>query len=324
MPETDEGRINIDVELPIGTPVERTAEVVNELERRARTVVRPEELASVESSAGPENWWRPGGQHEGEVEVNLVPLSQRERGVQKIMDAIREVVAGIPDANIRLRAGSSNILMRIMRGSSGERLEVAIRGHDLATAARLGEAVATVMRDTPGVADVRVAREEGMEERTVSIDTARAADLGVTGAQLADTVETYVLGNIATRYRERGDEFDVRVVLRQADRRATEQLAVLPLVTPNGAVPLGAVATVGARKGPTTIAREGQERVLYVLGGLVDRPLSAVVADLEAALARVERPAGFGVAIAGEQEQQDETSAAWRWGCCSRSSSSTP
>jgi HAE1 family hydrophobic/amphiphilic exporter-1 len=307
MPETDEGRINVDVELPIGTPVERTAEVVKELERRTRTVVRPEELASVESSAGPEAWWRPGGQNEGQVEVNLVQMERRERGIHKIMDAIREVVAGIPDANIRLRAGSSNILMRIMRGSSGERLEVAIRGHDLATAARLGEEVAAVMRETPGVADVRVAREEGMEERTVSIDTARAADLGVSGAEIAAAVETYVLGKIATRYRERGDEFDVRVALRQADRRATEQLATLPLVTPRGSVPLGAVAKVGARRGPTSIAREGQERILYVVGGLGERPLSAVVTDLSERLARIEKPVGFSVGVAGELEQQDET-----------------
>jgi len=307
MPETDEGRINVDVELPIGTPVERTSEVVAELERRVRATVRPEELASTESSAGPRNWWRPGGGHEGDLEVNLVPVGERARGIHAIMDDIRKTTAGIPDANIRIRAGSANILMRIMRGSSGERLEVAVRGHDLETAAKLGEEVAAVMRDTPGVADVRVAREEGMEERTVSVDTARAADLGVTGAQVARTVETYVLGTIATRYRERGDELDVRVVLRESDRRATEQLAALPLVTARGSVPLGAVARVGARRGPTSIAREGQERILYVVGGLGDRALSEVVTDLRERLTRIERPPGFTVGVAGELEQQDET-----------------
>lgn len=307
MPETDEGRISVDVELPVGTPLERTTKVVKEIERRVLAAVQPEELGSTESSAGPEQWWRPGGENEGDLDVNLVPVGQRERGIHQIIDVLRGAVAGIPDASIRIRAGSSNILMRIMRGSSGERLEVAIRGHDLETAARLGEEVAEVMRGTPGVADVRVAREEGMEERTVSIDTARAADLGVTGAQVAATVETYVLGKIATRYRERGDEFNVRVVLRDEDRRATEQLEALPLVTPAGSVPLGAVARVGARRGPTSIAREGQERILYVVGGLGDRGLSAVVADLGERLAKIERPAGFTIAVAGEQEQQQET-----------------
>jgi len=285
MPQTDEGVVDLDFELPVGTPVERTREMVHELERRMRGVCKPGEIDNIVSSAGPDNPYRPGGGHEGEVELTLVPVSERDRGSAEILAEMRKAVAGLPDVTIRLRQRTTNPLQRFMRGSQGERLVVEIRGHDLDTAADLARRVEATMKDVPGIVDVRIGREEGLEERTVEVDTARAADLGLTRSDVALTLETYVLGRVATRFRDAGDEYDVRVMLREEDRDRTEQLADLPILSSQGVVPLSAVATVDVRRGPGSIAREGQERVLTIAGGLGDRPLSAVVAELEAALA---------------------------------------
>ena len=307
MPQTDEGVVDLDFELPIGTPVERTREVVFEMERRIHAVVRPGEIENVVSSAGPDNPYRPGGGHEGEVEVTLVPVSQRDRGSAVIVEAMRKAVSGLPDVKIRIRQRTTNPLQRFMRGSQGERLVVEIRGHDLDQAAALARRVEVAMKDIPGVADVRVGREEGLEERTVKVDTERAADLGLTRTDIARTLETYVLGRVATRLREAGDEYDIRVMVREQDRAQTAQLGTLPIVTPRGVIPVSAVADIGVRRGPGSIAREGQERVLSIVGGLGDRPLGEVIADLEVALAQIERPPGFVVAIAGEAREQAST-----------------
>ena len=305
MPQTDEGVVDLDFEMTVGTPVERTRVVVGELEKRIRRVVAPEEIANIVSSAGPDNPYRPGGGHEGEVEVTLVPVSQRDRGSGEIMEGIRGAIADLPDIDVRLRQRTTNPLQRFMRGSQGERLVVELRGHDLETAARLARRVETIMKSVPGIEDVRIGREEGLEERTVQIDTARAADLGLTRAEIARTVETYVLGRVATRLRDGGDEYDVRVMLREADRARTDQLGALPILSSRGVVPLSAVADIGARRGPSSIEREGQERVVRIAGGLGERALSDVVADLEEALLRVERPTGFSIAVGGEAREQE-------------------
>jgi HAE1 family hydrophobic/amphiphilic exporter-1 len=308
MPETDEGKFDVDLELPVGTPVERTALVMQEVEARVRGILRPGELAHIVTSAGPEDWGRPGGGHEGEVEVTLTPVSERERHIDEIMAAVRAAVGDVPDASIRIQPRSSNLLMRLMRGSSGERLVVEVRGHDLEAAAALGLTVESAMRTVAGIGEVRVDREEGLEERTVRVDAIRAADLGVSQGVVADALETYVLGRVATRMREGGDEFDVRVQLREEDRRALEQLDMLPIVTAAGhAVPLSSVAEIGGRQGPQSIARVDQERVLRVRGDLGERALGDVVADLEAALGRIEVPDGFTLVVGGEHEQQQET-----------------
>ena len=307
MPQTDEGVVDLDFELPVGTPVERTRTVVRELEQRIRSVVRPDEIANIVSSAGPDSPYRPGGGHEGEVELTLVPVSERDRGSDEIIGGIRKAIADMPELSVRLRQRTTNPLQRFMRGRQGERLVVELRGHDLETAARLARRVEAAMKAVPGIADVRIGREEGLEERTIQVDTARAADLGLDRSEIARTLETYVLGRVATRLRQDGDEYDIRVMLREQDRARTDQLGNLPLLSPRGVVPLAAVAEVGARRGPGSIEREGQERVLSLVGGLGDRPLSAVVADLEAALEQIERPTGFSIAVAGEAREQEST-----------------
>ena len=306
MPETDEGVVDLDFELPVGTPVERTRTVVRELERRIRGAVEPHEIANIVSSAGPDNPYRPGGGHEGEVEVTLVPVSERERGSGEIIAAIRRAIADMPEIDERLRQRTTNPLQRFMRGSQGERLVVELRGHDLETAAALARRVEAVMQAVPGIEDVRVGREEGLEERTVQVDTARAADVGLTREQVANTVEAYVLGRVATRLRQGGDEYDIRVMLREQDRAHTAQLGALPILSARGVVPLSSVAQIGIQRGPGSIARQGQERVLSIVGGLGARALSDVVADLEEALAGVERPTGFSIEVAGEAREQED------------------
>src|SRR5690606_27291552 len=136
MPETDEGRLDITVELPVGTPLERTVPVMREIEDRVLSVLEPGELEHVMTVAGPPRAWRPGSADQGTLELTLVSLSERKRSLEEIASAIRPHLAQIPGVEYQVRPGSSNILMRIMRGG-GDRLSVDIRGFDLATADRM-------------------------------------------------------------------------------------------------------------------------------------------------------------------------------------------
>jgi HAE1 family hydrophobic/amphiphilic exporter-1 len=308
MPDTDEGQIDADIEFPVGTPIEQTGPWMLQLEERARTVIRPEELDSIMTSAGPENWWRTEGSNVGELEINLVPVTERERGIDTIIAALRKELSKMPGADIRVRQGNANILMRIMRGGQDERLVVEVRGHERETAEDLAAQVVALMEAVPGVSHAYLDEEKALQERAVEVDTVRAADLGLSRADVADTLETYVLGRVVTRYRERGDEFDVRVQLREEDRWDVAQLGRLPIQLPGGgSIPLLSVADFHLRSAPSAIEREGQERLIRVLGSVGDRALGDIVADLQEALSDIVVPDGFTVEVAGEQAEQEET-----------------
>jgi HAE1 family hydrophobic/amphiphilic exporter-1 len=308
MPETDEGQAEVDVEFAVGTPIEQSARFMADMERRARSALDPDDLQAIVNSAGPEAWWRTEGANAGELEIYLRPASERAHGMPEILRALRQVMADVPDADLRIRQGSSNFLMRIVRGGQDERLVVEVRGHDRETAAALADRVQAALRAVPGVTHAYRDEEQGLGERAVRVDAARAAEFGLSRDDVARTLETYVLGRVVTRYREGGYEFDVRVQLGPDERRQAAQLERLPVALPGGgAVPLAAVAHLEPRTAPRAITRQDQERVVRVLGATGDRALGAVVADVRAALADIAPPEGFTLALGGEQAQQEET-----------------
>lgn len=306
MPESDEGRLDVDVELAVGTPLEETSRVLLDIEDRVRGVIPDEELVHLVTSVGPEGW-RPGSSNEGEVDVFLVPASERDRPIEAVIADVRRVTADVPGANIQIRSTSSNFLNRIIRRGA-DRLSVEIRGHDLATADALGERVVAAVKDLSGVSHARPNREIGQLERVLRVDRTRAGELGLSGRDVADAVEHYVLGRVATRLRERGNEYDVRVVLEEEDRRDVAQLTGLPMLTAGGTtVPLGSLVRIDERRGPSSISRVDQERVLLVDIGTAGRPLDELAGSVDLALAGIEVPEGFSVQLGGELEQQEET-----------------
>ncbi len=307
MPDSDEGRIEADLELPVGTPLDKTRQVIVASEKRVRDSLQPGELEHVVSSAGPEAWWRPGGSNEGEIDLMLVPVADRDRGIEAIELGIRRSLDGIPGARFSIRASSSNILKRIVRRGE-DRIGVEIRGHDLVQADALAARVVAAAREVPGITFARPDREMGQLERVLHVDRTRAAELGLGSADVAAAVETYLLGSVATRYRDQGDEFDIRVQLAAGERERLSQLDNLPVVSPSGVrVALASLVRVEDRLGPSSISRLDQERSLRVNLGTAGRPLNEIARDLRIQMADIPKTEGFEVALTGELAEQDET-----------------
>jgi HAE1 family hydrophobic/amphiphilic exporter-1 len=308
MPEADEGRLEVELELPVGTPLRTTSTTIDEIAGRIRGALREGELEHLITVAGPENWWRPAGSNQGSADVLLVKASDRERTQDEIIAELHRALADIPGADIRIRPESSNLLLRVMRGGGDDRLSVDIIGHDLQTAETLAKQIQAQVRDIPGVVQARIDRELGQLERTIIVDRGRLGELGLGAADVAATLEHYVLGYVATQLREGGDEYDLRVVLDESERSRLDQLAQLPIALPSGGtVALGQVARIDASVGPSSIARENQRRILKVGIGIAERDLGGVVADLEPILAGIAVPHGFEIRIGGEYLEQQET-----------------
>src|SRR5690606_32164449 len=171
----------------------------------------------------------------------------------------------------------------------------------------LGAQVTSLLRETRGVTFARPDRELGQLERVLTVDRERAAELGVGSAEVASAVELYVLGRVVTQYRERGDEYDLRVQLQPEQRDRLDQLPTLPVVSGDQQVPLSSLVHIQERRGPSAISRVDQERVLRVNAGVADRPLNEIVAELRPKLQALSVPEGFSVQLAGELAEQGKT-----------------
>ena len=93
-------------------------------------------------------------------------------------------------------------------------------GSDLEVTNRIALEVKEILESTDGIVDVTVSREMGKPELWVEVDREKASTLGLNMAQIANTLRTSFYGRVATQYREAGDEYDMFLRFRKADRQA--------------------------------------------------------------------------------------------------------
>jgi multidrug efflux pump subunit AcrB len=296
IPQVHQGEFNLDITLPIGTPLERTAATVAqiddavreqpEVERTALTV-GAEEGASTSISAG---------EHTARLSVKLLS-GQPPEAEPQLIDRVRARFRDLPDAKIEV---SYPTLF-----SFRSPVEVEIRGHDLATLKRLSREAETLLADSvPGLVDVRSTLQSGHPEIQVVYKRDRLAEYGLNLRTVADLVRNKVQGRIATEFRKEDQLIDIVVRLREQDRLGIEELRGL-IVNPNGTVPipLSVIADLTINEGPSEIRRVDQQRTALITANLRDADLATVSRDIVTALDTMAFPAGFAYVVAGQNKE---------------------
>lgn len=302
MPQTDEGEVRVNLELPIGTRIERTEAVMLQVEQLVRQTVP--EATDITSSAGG-GGFRGSTSHRGDVEIHLTPKDERTRSNTDIAMALRRDLSGLPGVIARARPSGGNFQLGRMFGrQSDARLSLEIRGQDLVDASRLAQDAMRLMESVPGVTDVELDREEGRPELAIRVDRAKAALLGLTVTDVANTIRTNVAGTQAAFFRERGFEYPIIVRLREEDRSDIRDVGEILLSTPSGQlVQAKNVMRIQDDSGPTEIERQNQERISRV-NAEIEVPLSDAVAAIEARLPELNVPADFTVGFGAEVAEQ--------------------
>ena len=304
-PEVDEGQIRIELKLEPGTRVDITDATIQRMAKIVREVAPEAKYIMTEAGSNSSYYFR--GMNEGRMRIDLVEQSKRDRSAAEVVAQLRPLMELEPGMLVRTRV-SSGMFRRRGGGFGGDdRLSVEVRGHDLETIMRLAEEVRNAMMSVPGVVSAQLSRQPGVPEMLISVDRAKASSLGLSVADVADTLETAIGGTRASFYREHGDEYDILVRLREEDRLNLGQVSNVPLLLPDGSsIPVESVVYMRRQEGPTEITRADQQRIIAVTGTIADRDLGSVVEDLKVKLDAIERPADYEFRFGGEYEEQQE------------------
>jgi len=305
LPQSDSGFVAIAVDRAPGTSLEAMETSMREIDGIIRESVPEAKNTYINFGQGEGimAFFSTRTSSEGDVTLGLTNLTQRQRLQFDIQDDLRERLKTIPGVEARFADRGQEAMF-----GSGTDIMVEIFGHDLSRAEALANVVAEKVKGIKGVADVESSLRESAPELRVNFDRQRLADLGLSTAQLSRLVSTSVLGSVVTRYREAGDEYDVRVQLVKDARRSKEDIENILIVTPAGKpIPLRAVAEVEYSKAPIEITREGQERMVTVNIDISGRDLRSVTNDVRKALQQVSVPNDFRIEIGGIAEEQQES-----------------
>ncbi len=310
-PPSDEGQVRLAMRLPVGSPLEETKKVMNEVEEVVFSGVP--ELKSLWARAGTGRGrsvifgGRFAGPHTGTASLMLVDQSERERSSEEIARSLRERVRNIPGAIINVFPGG--IISRVMSFGADDPISVEILGFDIPTGSRLAKEVEGILREVRGVTDIQIGREEGLPEYQIKFRQDRLASLGLSTARVAENVRGAIEGLEASIYIDpkTGRERKVRVRLQEEDRRRPEDLYRIPLPVSGGkVVPLEHVAEIVRVTGPSQLERKYQQRVVFVTANTSGRDLGSIAEEIEEKISRMMIPEGFSVLLKGAREEQKE------------------
>jgi hydrophobe/amphiphile efflux-1 (HAE1) family protein len=307
LPRFDSGNFQVAIDTVPGTPLEETLRAVAEVE--ALLLDEPHVVA-VSTQVG----YEPGGRFLGDrgamdtsqaqITVNLTPRNRREDTLWAVMDRIRRGTAEIPGITLAVvkEKGAT------ARSTTAAPIDVRLSGLEPAVLDELGDEVLARLQGLPGIADLYKNWALDTPELHVGLDRVRAAELGLTGKDVAQAVYEAVEGQAVTPLRRAGRrDLEVRVRYAEPDRRDITALEDIHLLGRNGIhAPLRELARLDERLGPRVVTREDYQNTLDVLGYNRGRPLSDLVADVQDALSGLALPPGYELAIAGEQSDFQE------------------
>ena len=307
VPQADEGEVSVSARMPVGTRIERTEAVAIQLEQMVRANV-PEARTIIASAGG--GGFMGGSATNANITIKLTARDKRTRSSDQIATDLRRVLVGLAGTTITTRAsgGNQQLTRALGGGNQDSRLAVEIRGDDLAESRKIAGLILGVLKETPGIANPQIGREEGRPELTIRVDRPKAALLGLTVSSVANTIRTNIGGTQAAFYRERGKEFPIIVRLREEDRERIDSVNDVLISTPSGLVlPAKNLLDLRAQTGPTQIDRKNQQRITRVNAELeAGVALGDAVKTVRANLRNIQDqiPRDFFVEFGAEVEQQ--------------------
>ena len=307
IPDISQGEFYFEATLPVGTPVEATDRV---LQQMAAPIENHPDVAVAYATAG--SRLVSGGlslsttaEHYGQLNVVLADRND-ELAEQRVANELRSVFSTIPELDTTF--GKPTYF------SLKTPVQVILFSDDLAALSAWAPVLADKLAAVPGLVDVLSSLEEGNPELQVIFDRDRLASLGLDMRVIAETLRDRVLGSVPTRFREEDRQIDIRVRNIEQQRRSANDVRNLMIPGPDGRqLRLLTVAEVREDRGPAEIHRVQQQRAAVLSANLEGRGLGAVVADIEALLAANPPPAGVLAELGGQVNEMQTSFASLRF-----------
>ncbi len=306
-PANDNGRIGMNIQLPIGTRVEIAEELSLGLAEKWKERYGNDLLACnfTVGQADDDNTFasmRDNGSHIISFNIRMVDSNKRKKGLAEICDEMRADLKAIPElakyqVNLGGRSGG-------MGGQNTATFE--IYGYDMDNTGRVADELAADLRENSIVTEVYVSRSDYQPEIVVDFDREKLATQNLGMNTAANYVRNLIYGSQMSYFREDGEEYDIKVRYEPTARVSVEDIE--NMMIPNGLgsnVRLRDVAKIYESAIPPTIERKDRQRYVTVSAVLADgHALSEGVELGRKYYENMDLPQGVTVQVSGSYEDQ--------------------
>lgn len=308
-PAQDNARIAVNLELPVGARKELAQQLAEKLTKQWLT--KYEGILVVcnytVGQADSDNTWasmQSNGSHIISFNMRLVNPGERDITLEQVCDEMREDLKAYPELNkARVILGGANSGMAAQASADFE-----VYGYDMATTDSVSAALKRALMQVKGVSEVNISRSDYLPEYQVDFDREKLAMHGLNLSVAGMAVRNRINGAVASKYREDGDEYDIKVRNAPEFRTSLEDIENILIYNSKGeSVRVKDLGKVVERFAPPTIERKDRERIVTVSAIISGAPLGNVVKAGKAIIDKMDIPAGVSIQVAGSYEDQQDS-----------------
>ncbi|UOQ45378.1 efflux RND transporter permease subunit [Halobacillus salinarum] len=295
IPPSDQGQIQVSVNMPEGTAIEKTQEFTNRVTKKIEEYKKIIKVTNLKVGGGQFDIGS-GSSDFASYTIQLVDPGDRDVSTQEAVEKLDDTLSDVPGADIQVSELDAGL-------GTGAPIQVKLNGPDYEVLEQLSSQVSYMIKDVDGISNPSSSTDEGRPEMNINVNREKAAQYGLSYQQVISQVQLAFNGQIATRYKQGGDEIDVRLILPEEDRQTISDLEGMSVQTPTGnLIPLATIADLNQVQGPQTLLREDQQPQVNVEAEVVGRDLGSVTDDVKAELDHLNFPDGYTYDIGGQAE----------------------
>ena len=312
--------VNVFVDLPLGSDIEATNGIVQQIEVDIKKGIAPyaeiveEVLTQIgEETSDPNQPPEPGvTPHKARITVSFVPYKERQGySTAEAMESIRNSLPSFP--------GVAYVVDKDADGPpTGIPINIELVGEDIDRLSELSTEIIQYLNGlkVPGVEGLKTDVNLAKPELEVIIDREAARRYGLSTAQIATALRTSVYGREVSKFKVGEDEYPIMIRLSEESRYNTTALMNQEITFRDQAsgrmvqIPISAVTDYKYSTSYNAIKRKDEKRMITVYSNvLAGYNTNEIVNTFKDAMNRYELPIGYEYAFTGEQEQQAEDTA---------------
>ena len=308
-PTQDNGNIAVDIELPIGTRQDITRELALQIDSLFHAHYPEIKVSNfTEGTADTDNTFAQlseNGTHIISFNFSLTSVADRERGMLEICKLMRE------DLNQFSEIKKYEVIAGGNKGGMGGEtsVDIEIYGFDFELTDAVAKEITDRLKQTGACSQINLSREDYIPEYQIDFDREKLAINGLNISTASNFLRNRINGAMASKYREDGDEYDIKVRYAPEFRESIKDIENILIYNNEGkGIHLRDLGKVVERMTPPTIERKDRERVIIVSAvagkGVA---LSDLVGTVQQNLDEMEIPSEISYQLAGTFEDQQET-----------------
>jgi len=298
IPEVHQGTIYVNVSFPVGTPVEKSDNLLQNISQKVSQIALVDSLSYFAGTTKEELSEEDVGEHIGKITVNIKKSRNLQKTEEMVIANIRNVLRDFTDVDYNI---SRPVLF-----SMKPPVEVIIKGYNLEQLRRISRELYEKIAQLPGLRDVQSSVKPGFPELVVEFDRMKLSHFGMNAYDVASLIKNKIEGFVATKFKEKDKRIDIRVYLRDEQRRRAENIKNL-VVNPGGVVPipLNSVANVSILSGPNEIRRVDQDRSAVISANIADINLTKAVENIYEVVEGYPMPPEFRYELSGQNKEME-------------------